>query len=403
VKNWKIFFVVLNILLLTIVGILSQVLAARFPDVPSSLLWGGAGILIVMLIAVSAGIVVLEERSQEAKVLSQQKQRTKPQSQSGQPSGRVAPSKEHQIDQKAAHPATTSRPLAASTMPPQEPGQPSVDAPMLLCLAIDVSRSMRKSIVDHTGRAIQRWTTVQEALEEFIYLGAACVKDPRTQRILPLYNLMAYGFGFREVMHSIGIRKTPGGPVRDLLAHPLLSSLPSASDLSENWPSYKEHLLSATEYTGDLFGVTPLCQALKVIRDRIKSELRQRNFTMPVLLLILSDGLADDGDPLPLITELHMLGVITLCCYLADKDVLAPRQLYRTEEPSWTDGARLLFRCASALYKDSYVSRAIFDYLDDYGWRPGEGMRLFGQVNQTEALGNFLEVLLRPSAIERRA
>lgn len=401
-KNWKRLLVVLNILLLPVVGVVSNVLAAHFPDLPPLALWGGGGAIILIFAGASIAIVLFEEKSEELKTVPQQKEETRLGGGAGQPPRETHSSKNNQIVQKTPQLTNHTNSIAFHTSP-LEPGQPSIDEPMLLCLAIDVSRSMRKSIVDHTGKAIQRWATVKDAIEEFVYLGAACVKDPRTQRILPLYNLMAYGFGFKEVMLSAGMRKAPGGPVRDLLAHQLLPSLPSASDLSENWPSYKERLLSLVEYTGDLFGTTPLCQALKAMRDRIKEEVKQRNFTKPILLLIISDGLADDGDPLPIIAELHTLGVLTLCCYLADKDILAPRQLYSVEDPSWNDGAKLLFRCASALYKDTYVSRAIFDYLDDHGWRPREGVHLFGQVNQTEALGNFLEVLLRPATIERSA
>lgn len=402
-KNWRRLFIVLNILLLPIVGVLSNVLAAHFPDLPPLVLWGGGGAVILIFAAVSIAIVLFEEKSEEIKTVLQQKPAAKSGNGIKQPPHEIRSSNNSsQIAQKTSQVTNSTNSIAHHTSP-LEPGQPLIDEPMLLCLAIDVSRSMRKSILDHTGKAIQRWATVKDAIEEFVYLGAACVKDPRTQRILPLYNLMAYGFGFKEVMLSTGMRKIPGGPVRDLLAHPSLPSLPSASDLSENWPFYKERLLSLVEYTGDLFGTTPLCQALKAIRDRIKEEVKQRNFTKPILLLIISDGLADDGDPLPVITELHTLGVLTLCCYLADKDILAPRQLYSVEDPSWNDGAKLLFRCASALYKDTYVSHAIFDYLDDHGWKPREGVHLFGQVNQTEALGNFLEVLLRPATIERSA
>jgi hypothetical protein len=229
------------------------------------------------------------------------------------------------------------------------------------------------------------------------------VKDPETQKVLPLYHLLAYGFGFKETMYGLGMRKTPGGPVRDLLAHPSLTSLPSASALSEQWTDYKNHLLSMKAYTGDLFGSTPMCQALGMIRDRMKEECTRKTFTFPLLLLIISDGLPDDGDPLPLIQELHAMGVTTLCCYLADRDVLAPRHLFDREEVQWSSGAKLLFRCASTLHEDTYVSRAMFDYLADYGWQPHDGVHLFAQVNQAEALGNFLEVLLRGSATERRA
>ena len=387
------------VLLVAVVGILGNVLANHFPDLPPLALWAGGIAIIATFIIVS---IIYEEKADK----TQAQDPGKPSEKIERPSDSSA-SQNNQKRQQAPQPTRITH-LPPGTMPTAsspngEPGQPTVDKPLLLCLAIDVSRSMKKPIINHTGKTIERWATVQDALEEFIHLGAAWVKDPETQSVLPLYHLTAYGFGFREVMHSIGMRKAPGGAVRDLFAHPSLPSLPSALDLSEHWKDYKDHLLSVKEYTGDLFGLSPLCQALKIIRDRIKEERKQHNFTLPILLLIISDGLADDGDPLPLIAELHSLDVMTLSCYLADKDVLAPRQLYNAEDPSWTDGAKLLFRCASPLHQDTYVSRAIFDYLDNHGWHPGEGVRLFAQANQAEALDSFLKVLLQASATERSA
>lgn len=394
--------IAINVLLVSVVDLLINVLANRVPALPPLVLWAGGGVVIAIFIIVSTIVALSEEKADK----TQAQGRSKP-SEKVERSFDSSASQNNQMRQQAPQPTRVTH-LSPGATPTAsslngEPGQPTVDKPLLLCLAIDVSRSMKKPIIDHTGRTIERWTTVKDALEEFIYLGAAWVKDPETQYVLPLYHLTAYGFGFREVMHSIGMRKTPGGAVRDLLAHPLLPSLPSALDLSEHWNAYKAHLLSMKEYTGDLFGLSPLCQALKVMRDRVKEERKQHNFTLPILLLIISDGLADDGDPLPLIAELHSLDVMTLSCYLADKDVLAPRQLYSIEDPSWADGAKLLFRCASPLHQDTYVSRAIFDYLDDHGWHPGEGVRLFAQANQAEALDSFLEVLLQASATERRA
>jgi hypothetical protein len=282
--------------------------------------------------------------------------------------------------------------------------KPSVEKPLLICLAIDVSDSMKQPIIDHTGKTIKRWSSVSNAIEHFVQLGVSWVQDPETQNVLPLYYLMAYGFGFRELMHTIGRRKKPGGSVRDLLAHPSLPSLPSASDLSEHWNDYKNHLMTQREYTGDLFGSTPTRQALIMIRNRIREEYKKKAFTLPTLLLIISDGLADDGEnPLPIIKELHSMGVITLSCYLADKDILASRQLYKKEQAYWSDGAKLMFQCASPLHLDNYVMQAMFDYLSDYGWKPQEGARLFAQVNQAKELENFLEVLLRGTANEKRA
>jgi len=301
-------------------------------------------------------------------------------------------------------PSNTILPSEVLQNQTMDEGQPTVERPMLICLAVDVSGSMKQPIIDHTGKTISRWISVRDAIEEFVHQGVSWVKDPETQKVLPLYHFMAYGFGFREVMHAIGLRKKPGGAVRDLLAHPRLPSLPSTSELEKYWADYKNNLLSRKEYTGDLFGSTPMCQALTIIRDRIREEHKKKAFTTPTLLLIISDGLSDDGDdPLPIIKELHAMKVMTLSCYLASRDVLASQRLYKKEEKYWSDGAKQMFRCASPLYLDNYVTRAMFDYLSDLGWKPQEGERLFGQVNQAEGLEHFLKILLSGSVNERRA
>ena len=407
-KSGKTVLITINFLLLPLVGILGNVLAANFPTVPRLLLWIGGGAIIVAFTAVNVMLVVLEAKQSEAAVsqppsqtgskTQSLKQRSHPPQANTSHSSKFPQKSLQAVDIHSNTPVP--RAISFSTL---EEGQPTIEQPMLLCLAIDVSDSMKKPILDHTGKAIERWTSIHNALEHFVHLGIAWVKDPETQQVLPLYHLMAYGFGFKETMHGLGLRKKPGGVVRDLLDHPSLPSVPSAAQLSEHWKDYQNHLMSWKAYTGDLFGTTPMCQALAVIRDRIKEECLHKSFTFPLLLLIISDGLIDEGDPLPLIEELHDMGVMTLCCYLADRDVLAPRKLYDAEEANWSDGARLLFQCASTLHSDNYVLLAMFDYLSDHGWNPYDGVRLFAQVNQAEALGEFLEILLRGTAHERRA
>lgn len=318
---------------------------------------------------------------------------------------------------KTAQHLLTSQPLQQSLQPIQaernfssrlaqpvviEEDQPTVEHPALLCLALDVSDTMIDSVIDHAGKTVKRWADIQTVLDRFIYLGAAFVKDPDTRKVLPLYHTIAYGFGFTERAHLLGFSKNPGGTVRDLLAQPLLPKLPSVAQLTDHWDEYKERLTSR-KYTLDLLGTTPLCQALATIRDRIKGELAQKVFVLPVLLLIVSDGVSTDGDPLPIITELHEVGVLTLCCYLGEQDILNAKRLYEVEDSRWSEGAKCMFRMASVLRDDSYLSRAMFDYLSRTGWHPQVGVRLFAQINHSETLDSFLKVLLSGFMQERNA
>lgn len=318
---------------------------------------------------------------------------------------------------KTAQHLPTSQPLQQSLQPLQaernfssrldqpvviEEDQPTVEHPALLCLALDVSDTMIDSVIDHAGKTVKRWADIQTVLDRFIYLGAAFVKDPDTRKVLPLYHTIAYGFGFTERAHLLGFSKNPGGTVRDLLVQPLLPKLPSVAQLTDHWDEYKERLTSR-KYTLDLLGTTPLCQALATIRDRIKGELAQKVFVLPVLLLIVSDGVSTDGDPLPIITELHEMGVLTLCCYLGEQDILNAKRLYEVDDSRWSEGAKCMFRMASVLRNDSYLSRAMFDYLSRTGWHPRVGVRLFAQINHSEALDSFLKVLLSGFMQERNA
>jgi hypothetical protein len=172
-----------------------------------------------------------------------------------------------------------------------------------------------------------------------------------------------------------------------------LYRFPSAAQITDHWDDYKDHIISR-KYTLDVLGDTPMCRAIAIIRDRIQEELTLKDFTLPILLLLISDGNPTDGDPLPIIEELHKMGVLTLGCYLGNQDILNAKRLYGAERQQWTEGAKLMFRISSVLRNDSYITRAMFNYLEDAGWQPKEGVRLFAQINQTEALDSFLKILL---------
>lgn len=283
-----------------------------------------------------------------------------------------------------------------------EEGQPTVEHPALFCFALDVSDTMIDSVIDHAGKTIKKWASIQTILDRFIYLGAAFVKDPETRTVLPLYYLIAYGFGFTERAYHFGINKKPGGTVRDLLAYPSFPILPSVAEITDHWSEYKKHLTSR-KYTLDLLGDTPLCYALTLIRDRLKEELKHKEFSLPILLLIVSDGKPTDGDPLPIIADLHAMRVLTLCCYLGDQDILKAKRLYKAEDQHWSEGAKCMFHSASVLRNDSYLSRAMLAYLSDTGWNSSEGVRLFAQINHTEALDSFLKILLSGFMQERKS
>lgn len=386
-KLGKTILVALAIIVAFVYQTLANAAPAYLPKVSWGVFWGA---IVAPLTLLTVLIAILQNRSEN-------KQHTSTISHK--------PSRSPNYSEEAQHkptcqPLQQSLPLQPTRV--EEVGQPTVEHPALICFALDVSDTMIDSVIDHAGKTVKRWGDIQTVLDRFIYLGAAFVKDPETRKVLPLYHTIAYGFGFTERAYLFGMSKKPGGAVRDLLDHPTLPTLPSVAQLTDHWSSYKEYL-TAKQFTLDLLGSTPLCQALTVMRDRIKSELAQKAFMLPILLLIVSDGMPTDGDPLPLITELHEMGVLTLCSYLGEQDILNAKRLYEVEDARWSEGAKCMFRMASVLRNDSYVSRAMFNYLSDTGWHPKEGVRLFAQINHSEALDSFLKVLLSGFMQERNA
>lgn len=391
----------LAIIVAFVYQILANTASAYLPKFSWGIFWGA---IVAPLILATIIISIVQSRHEN-------KPHTPSTSQESTQSSRKSKTAQHlQTNNQSVQQPPPSQPFQVEGSIPLNPsqpkiieeGQPTVEHPALLCFALDVSDTMIDSVIDHAGKTVKRWANIQTVLDRFIYLGAAFVKDPDTRKVLPLYHTIAYGFGFTERAHLLGFSKKPGGTVRDLLAQPSLPTLPSVAQLTDHWDEYKEHLTSK-RYTLDLLGTTPLCQVLATIRDRIKGELAQKAFVLPVLLLIVSDGVSTDGDPLPIIAELQEMGVLTLCCYLGEQDILNAKRLYEGEDSRWSEGAKCMFRMASVLRNDCYLSRAMFDYLSDTGWHPQEGVRLFAQINHSEALDSFLKVLLSGFMQERNA
>lgn len=199
-KSGKIALIAVSSLLLTIFGILGNVLATNFPTVPRPLLWIGVGVIIVAFVAVKVLLAVVDSRQGRVVPPSRQRRSRPSQANLHHPSDAA----QKAVQATDALPTVALSSAADSGIP--EEGQPTIEQPMLLCLALDVSGSMKKPILDHTGKDIERWTSIHNALEHFVQLGVAWVKYPETQQVLPLYHLMAYGFGFKETMHELGIR-----------------------------------------------------------------------------------------------------------------------------------------------------------------------------------------------------
>lgn len=110
---------------------------------------------------------------------------------------------------------------------------------------------------------------------------------------------------------------------------------------------------------------------------------------------MLSDGEPTDGTPeevLQVTERLQESGVFIVSCYITDQDIVDAKKLYGISQADWPAAAKLAFAYASVLPEHS-----AFDlYFRELGWKTEKNARMFAQVNRTELMREFLEVVLSP-------
>jgi hypothetical protein len=141
-----------------------------------------------------------------------------------------------------------------------------------------------------------------------------------------------------------------------------------------------------------IFGATPMCGALLEIEGRFERELKRRPLETLASLFLLSDGEPTDGSPKAMLEKIRDLGVRVVSCFVTDHDVATPRTLYGQPLADWPLGARLMFDAASQLPEDSELS----GFLLRKGWSVHPNARLFVQLNHTDVLNEFLDVIALP-------
>lgn len=167
--------------------------------------------------------------------------------------------------------------------------------------------------------------------------------------------------------------------------------------LADNWDRYQAHVRGLAP---KMFGDTPMRQGFQEISERFGRERRRRRFLDSSVLFVLSDGEPTDvGNPqeiVTLATALKAEKIDVISCYVTDADITEPRHLYGKAQPTWRNGARLMFDCASILPRPS----AFEAYMAENRWKLEPDGRLFTQVNQSEILSEFLSVIT--SSLEPR-
>jgi len=245
VKISKTVLVALAIIVAFVYQILANTASAYLPKFSWSIFWGA---IVAPVILVTIIISIVQSRHEnKLHTLSTPRESTRSSQKSKTVQHLQVDQSLQQLPSSQSVQAKENTPLNSSQPRIVEEGQPTIENPALLCLALDVSDTMIDSVIDHAGKTVKRWANIQTVLDRFIYLGAAFVKDPKTRKVLPLYHTIAYGFGFTERAYQLRFSKKPGGIVRDLLAQPSLPALPSVAQLTDHWDEYEEHLTASQE------------------------------------------------------------------------------------------------------------------------------------------------------------
>jgi hypothetical protein len=138
-----------------------------------------------------------------------------------------------------------------------------------------------------------------------------------------------------------------------------------------------------------IYGGTPMCSALRQAEKRFSRERAATPGRTPTLLIV-SDGLPTDGDPIPIAERMRARGVTIISCLVTDKDMQAPRVLPAKQERKWTRNTRLMYKLASQVDPNSPHARRLVEW----GWDVPQGARSFAQINHSDVLTEFLKATL---------
>ncbi|MDC8447987.1 MAG: VWA domain-containing protein [Nitrospira sp.] len=264
--------------------------------------------------------------------------------------------------------------------------QPSVENPLLVGLLVDVSGSMISAIENKSRGTLTRLQSFQEAFGDLASKAQQISTSVTGDRPL----LFAYGFGFGNPLSALF--GSPGPGVRDLLDGARLgSSTVGVSQLASKWSDFRSHV-EAQAF--QMFGATPMLEGIQAVTERFRSEHRGRTHAGKVLFL-LSDGEPTDAPPEQIIAAARALkedGVMIVSCFVTDRDITDARCLYDKPQSSWHAAATLMHGVSSPIPDNS----SFYMYLREHNWNMRPGARLFTQINQSQLLSEFLQVVVSP-------
>lgn len=174
-------------------------------------------------------------------------------------------------------------------------------------------------------------------------------------------------------------------------------------ELTERWSTLRENVSMSNDFLG---GATPMRAALEEVAQRFVRE-QESHLDADCTLFVVSDGDSTDGDPRKPGRRLAARGVKIISCFVSSRDVVDARRLYSKPGRHWPDGARAMFDIASVLPEASpeaeYLARTGWDIGSDSRrfWQIGKSrVRMFAQINQSELLSEFINVIVAPIEAE---
>jgi hypothetical protein len=242
------------------------------------------------------------------------------------------------------------------------------------------------SSIKNSKTSQNRLESFHDALEGLVRQYASATES---QDRADSADLFAYGFGFGNPLTQLLGKHGPA--VRDLfLLSDITSSTVDVVQLAKEWPRYKSHVEGlATE----MFGSTPMREGLSTIQQRFQSEAGREHSER--ILFLLSDGEPTDSRPDEIVRiadELKRDGIFVVSCFVTSEDLAEARHIYGRAPSHWPAGARLMFDCSSVVPEGS----PFLFYLKEHRWKVDDGGRLFTQLNQSELLAEFMNVVLSP-------
>lgn len=272
----------------------------------------------------------------------------------------------------------------------KEINYPTINKPMLIGFLIDVSLSMTSSIKNSSGKTQSRLESFQDSFDDLLEQAKKACYDEKGQKIVPLFKLFLYGFGFGNIFARFF--SSNRSKVRSLLKPDKSSDIVTIDKLIDNWKEYENYIKDSVS---EMFGETPMYEAITMAKQKISNELKYSQYTHPIVLFIISDGEPTDAEPneiIKLSNELKEQGVLIISTFINDSNIVEYKKLYSEEEESWSAGAKLMFNSSSELPIES----PFYAYLREFNWNFNKGAKLFAQVNEAETLKEFLNIVLSP-------